>query len=233
MKNNWYSALQIVCHCRQLFNNSPIIAASWGILRHCEKSGQNPPGTTADLALCFLPPWGWGGDRLGASCGLGAAQGDVLPSPQGITGLCSPLLLPDLKLSWSKACWGSPSPGTQGDSGWELPSVWLNVVWGPAHATAALLWAKGPWSCPWSWLSSHSSGLTRSVQAPSSMAGVWESFPPTGLASPLSSDLMICFPFLDFNVPTSYPLQELHIPQFISVYWVILSPRMVWGWKGP
>lgn len=63
MKNNWYSALQIVCHCRQLFNNSPIIAASWGILRHCQKSGQNPQGTAAP------PAPGQGGGTSGTGCG--------------------------------------------------------------------------------------------------------------------------------------------------------------------
>lgn len=46
-KNNWYSALQIVCCCRQLFNNDPIIAASWGILRCFEKSGWSPQGRAA------------------------------------------------------------------------------------------------------------------------------------------------------------------------------------------
>lgn len=69
MKNNWDSALQIVCHCRQLFNNSPIIAASWGTLRHCKKSGQNPQGTAAAPAPCFLPR-----DEEGARRGQAAAR---------------------------------------------------------------------------------------------------------------------------------------------------------------
>lgn len=137
MKNNWYSALQIVCHCRQLFNNSPIIAASWGILRHCEKSGQNPPGTTADLALCFLPPWGWGGAGWGQAVASGQPRGMCSPSSQGITGLCPPLLLPAVKMRWCKAHLGSPSHGTQGDPGCLLQ---CDSVWCDRQFTLQQLW---------------------------------------------------------------------------------------------
>lgn len=87
MKNNWYGALQIVCHCRQLFNNSPIIAASWGILRHCEKSGQNPQGTAAHPAPRFLP---W--DEEGTLGAGRAAREGALGFSQGITVLSPPLL---------------------------------------------------------------------------------------------------------------------------------------------
>lgn len=91
MKNNWYSALQIVCHCRQLFNNSPIIAASWGILRHCKKSGQNPQGMAANPAPRFLP-WDEEGARWGQAEARWAAWEGVLCSSQGITVLPPPLL---------------------------------------------------------------------------------------------------------------------------------------------
>lgn len=90
MKNNWYSALQIVCHCRQLFNNSPIITASWGILRHCEKSGQNPPGTTADLVLCFLPPEGEEGAGWGQAVASGQPKRVCSPLPKGLQGFTHP-----------------------------------------------------------------------------------------------------------------------------------------------
>lgn len=90
MKNNWYSALQIVCHCRQLFNDSPIIAASWGTLRHCEKSGQNPQGTAANPAPRFLP-WDEEGARRGQAAACRAAQEGVLCFSEGITVLLLPV----------------------------------------------------------------------------------------------------------------------------------------------
>lgn len=49
---------------RQLFNNPPIIAARWDVLKHCDKSGQNPQGTAATPAPSLLP---W--DKEGAHGG--------------------------------------------------------------------------------------------------------------------------------------------------------------------